>query len=912
VLNDGNGTGRRARTSAARNKAPASRKRKPRRAGSPPPVMPGKSEIALRAEIDKLTEDLRLLQLELAIAERRNQIARNALLPRRANRLVRWLQKMVSQPRWLSEQLDELRQSRLFDENWYVTQNRQVQQSGIDPLSHYLLFGGFEGRQPNPHFDSKWYFETYPDVAREGINPLVHYIRHGTAERRWAGPHFDTGYYLDNHPDVRAAGIHPLLHYLRHGSKEGRATVRSRPPAKPPLAPRDTEWTRLRRRTPRKKPVVDIVVPVYRGYDDTLACLFSVLSAPVATPFELIVIDDASPDHKLSARLQKLAAQGHFTLLVNDANLGFVATVNRGMALHPDRDVLLLNADTIVYNDWLDRLMAQAVRDGIGTVTPFANNATICSYPLTLHDNIEELEIGLGEIDRLAARINRDVAIDIPTAVGCCMFIRRACLDEIGLFDVEAFGKGYGEENDFCRRAVKLGWRNVLAADVMIRHTGSVSFSATASEARSRALAVLVGKHPDYNAVVQAHIRDNPALAARRRLDAARLHVHTGGRAVLHVSHNWGGGIERHVNGLIDMFAARGLGGLVMTAPERDKPRVSIQGRGQLSLPNLQGLDLSHELREIAELLRLAGVERIHVHSLAGWSLEATRALPRLARLLGVPYAFTVHDYMAVCPQVTLVDAGGSYCGEKGIATCHACIAVKGTPFGRVNIANWRQQFRHLLDGAETVIAPSHDAVRRMSGYLDGRPVLYRPHPGETTAASCLARAWNKGEHLRILIIGGINEQKGARLLQAMAAEALEAGRDMSFHIVGHSDRDQAFAELANVAMTGRYREADLAGLVAAQDAHAFFMSSLWPETYSYVLSSALAMGFPIAAFDIGAQAERLREAAPDSLFLDLAMARDPGRVNRAILSWMAELPPHREARPLAEVGYTPHEYYNG
>ena len=46
------------------------------------------------------------------------------------------------------------------------------------------------------------------------------------------------------------------------------------------------------------------------------------------------------------------------------------------------------------------------------------------------------------------------------------MSIRRDCLNEVGMFDEALFARGDGEENDFCLRAVKRGWRNVLAAVV--------------------------------------------------------------------------------------------------------------------------------------------------------------------------------------------------------------------------------------------------------------------------------------------------------------------------------------------------------------------------------------------------------------------------------------------------------------
>ncbi len=170
-------------------------------------------------------------------------------------------------------------------------------------------------------------------------------------------------------------------------------------------------------------------------------------------------------------------------MLENEHNLGFVATVNRGMALSDAHDVLLLNSDTEVANDWLDRLRAAAYSDArVASVTPFSNNATICSYPRFCEPN--ELPPGwdTARLDALFAATNAGQVVDVPTGVGFCMYIRRDSLDAVGLFDVENFGKGYGEENDFCRRAAAAGWRNLHALDTFVLHTGGVSFGASKSQ----------------------------------------------------------------------------------------------------------------------------------------------------------------------------------------------------------------------------------------------------------------------------------------------------------------------------------------------------------------------------------------------------------------------------------------------
>jgi GT2 family glycosyltransferase len=269
--------------------------------------------------------------------------------------------------------------------------------------------------------------------------------------------------------------------------------------------------------------VIDVIVPVYDGIEQTRRCLESVRQAPQRTAFELVVVDDATPRPEIAADLDALAREGRITLLRNAANEGFVRSANRGMALHPDRDVVLLNSDTEVANDWLDRLAAAAQgANDVGTVTPFSNNATICSYPFEGWAGGLPGTLGLAGLDRVIAEANAKQRAEIPTAVGFCMYVRRACLERVGAFDAERFGRGYGEENDFCLRAAAAGWRHVLAADVFVFHEGAVSFAAGRAERVANATAALLERHPGYSALIQEFIERDPLAARRASIDRAR------------------------------------------------------------------------------------------------------------------------------------------------------------------------------------------------------------------------------------------------------------------------------------------------------------------------------------------------------------------------------------------------------
>ena len=153
-------------------------------------------------------------------------------------------------------------------------------------------------------------------------------------------------------------------------------------------------------------------------------------------------------------------------------------------------------------------------------MTPFSNNATICSFPRFCQAN--ELPEGwsVAALHALFARTLEGQALEVPTAVGFCMYIRRDCLDETGEFDAASFGAGYGEENDFCLRASGRGWQHLHALDTFVYHAGGASFSARQQELQAAALQAMRRLHPQYEDLVREFVARDPAREARRRVAA--------------------------------------------------------------------------------------------------------------------------------------------------------------------------------------------------------------------------------------------------------------------------------------------------------------------------------------------------------------------------------------------------------
>jgi GT2 family glycosyltransferase/glycosyltransferase involved in cell wall biosynthesis len=596
---------------------------------------------------------------------------------------------------------------------------------------------------------------------------------------------------------------------------------------------------------------VTVVLPVYRGVAETRACIDSVLAAHNETRLRLLVVDDAAPEPALRKYLASLEGVARVRVLSNERNLGFVGSVARGMAAAAD-DVVLLNSDTLVTDGWLDDLGAHASSaEWIGTVTPFSNNATICSYPDIRTRSALPPGETLAQVAAAFRSANRGRSVEIPTAVGFCMWISRRCLEDVGGFDVAAFGMGYGEENDFCLRAATRGWKHLLAADVFVWHAGEVSFGPQAAAEREAGMAVLKARYPEYLDTVASWVRRDPARAFRAAATAVRFRDQD--RAVLlHITHDLGGGTERHVRDIAGRFAGdvrslvlRPLGGRLVSLT---------------SLDEWEGIDLLFAAGEddafLADLLAAFGVDRVHIHHL----MHMTADVRRLVERLGAPFDFTVHDYFTICPRTRLMMPGAGYCGGPQAGRCRRCLA-DGHPFGARDIGVWQSGFAWLYAGAERVICPSGDVAARVAAaYPDARIVVV-PHSALDGAVWPAPRPAPLGgdEALRVAVLGTLSTDKGAATVFDCVTAAARRGLPIEITLIGSPAAERpALVPPPGLRVTGAYQAADLPGLLRDIAPHIVWFPSRAPETYSYTLSEALQAALPVLVPDLGSFPERV------------------------------------------------------
>jgi len=316
-------------------------------------------------------------------------------------------------------------------------------------------------------------------------------------------------------------------------------------------------------------PGVTVIVPLYRSLEhlrmvgESLGgCGDELRRAGCRVMF----IDD-SPGHAEHARAAaalagSLSAVVPTELLVNDANLGFVRSCNRGLEVARRRGdhALLLNSDTMIFPGAVAELLAGLEHDSmVAFVCPRSNNATICSLP-TLEARLPRPPGVPAELARRHADIARQLPrfSYVPTAVGFCMLVRQSILVDVGLLD-EVYGRGYDEENDLVMRANRLGYRALLANRAFVYHEGTASFdAATRTAQQARNSRILKDRYPEYMPAVHRYLasaaqRGETILSERslRSAQGATVEVAVDGRSLSHLVHGTSRLTCRTVEGLV-------------------------------------------------------------------------------------------------------------------------------------------------------------------------------------------------------------------------------------------------------------------------------------------------------------------------------------------------------------------------
>ena len=674
------------------------------------------------------------------------------------------------------------------------------------------------------------------------------------------------------------------------------------------------------RRVPPDSPPgpLDVVVPIHGAADELGRCLRSLLAHTDLERHRLLLVLDGPQSAAVTEAVAAAMGEAVAGSAASRARAieviqlpergGFVAAVNRGMS-ESGRDVVLLNSDTQVTAGWLDKLQRTAYSaPEIATVTPFSNSATICSLPRFLAANALPAGWDLERFARLVEERALPAWPRLPTGVGVCLYVKRKALAQLGLFDRRSFGLGYGEESEFCMRALKAGYAHVLDDATFIFHEGQRSFGTSHVSRVAAAHRQLARLHPEYLATVARFLRDDPLQPVRERVVAAlqppwrpdRNGRRPGSPArVLHVVHGWPpwshAGTELYAAWLVRRQAehrevtvfgriadpVRRLGDALELVDGGARVRLLVRNFDERDPRSRNALASRPVERDFARLLAEVRPQLVHVHHLAGHAAS----LPAMVRRRGIPLLYQVQDWWTPCARANLCDSARRLCSGPAPGKCAACLPLTGLPpapaWNRLLHRYRAAATRRALRGAAAYVMGSrfiHDSYLRLGLLLPGDPVHVLPYgielvpparrdAGPPRPAKAPLRCGvigsilpHKGIHVAVAAFHGIDP--GSARLTVWGDPAIDPAYARELMTLGARPGGQAgsAATCAPVTLAGPFEEARKAAVFAELDV--LIVPSLGLESFGLVAREALHHGVPVLASRRGALPELFPDGA--------------------------------------------------
>jgi O-antigen biosynthesis protein len=588
----------------------------------------------------------------------------------------------------------------------------------------------------------------------------------------------------------------------------------------------------------RDQPVT-VIVPVHGDYEATRNCLESLQRELGLSCHRAILIDDASPDRRITRYLAKLGKEPRIEVLTNDQNLGFIGSTNRALARVREGDVIILNSDTIVPHGFIDRLAAIAgSSDNIGTVTPLSNNGEFVSFPIPNTSNPLPPQPEMKRIDDIAAKINAGTIVDIPSGIGFCLYIKRACLNAVGLLS-EDFGRGYLEDTDFCLRARDRGFRSVCAPSVYVAHAGSKSFAQDKRSLVVRNLGVLERRFPDHRSECAAFIAADPLRDAREAIE--RTAAPGASCPTLLVT---GAGTV----GAIARERARELVaecGPVLILEVRNHAEATmvnvIEAAGAMPQSLRFRLLPSGENASLSDFLRGLGARRIEIVD----PVNAPPALVDLLLALQVPYDIFITDSGLVTPDNEQLFANAvrplvARASRRNGAPIELADAPK--------FPNCAGRWRKIAEGAERIIVPCAEARAFAAAVLPPEIVHKISIPArKQRRAPPMTRTAGSGKLGLVPVRCCAHEQW---LMSELARAFSRIRPEVSVSIIGAALDDIDLMRAADAFVTGAVKADEFGRIAASLGLTHLFVSATRPLFGHPILTAARLSPLPIAYFD--------------------------------------------------------------
>lgn len=618
---------------------------------------------------------------------------------------------------------------------------------------------------------------------------------------------------------------------------------------------------------------VDIIVPIYNAYEFTEECIKTIIEYTDLLKHTVVLINDKSPDEKILPMLNQYKEKYsnlNIVVLDNEENLGFVKTVNKGMK-YSQNDVILLNSDTEVTNGWVEKIQKCAYSNKyISTVTPLTNNGTIASVPNFGVDNELPSNMTLQEYAKMIEKISKKRYPELTTGNGYCMYIKREVIEDIGVFDDETFGKGYGEENDFCYRALDHGYINVLCDDTFIYHKGTQSFKKenltdTRIALIEKHMKLLREKHPIYVQKTDNFLANNPLRDIQENVNI-NIKLYNK-RKILYLVNEWEenmemtGGTSLHIKDLIFSNLKNNIASFVLAPDKNDLSRfklylytedfakeisnfkTDIFNYGQINYTNNMYKEMVESIFDTFEF------DILHVHHF----LFHTFDVIDIAKEKNVYSIITLHDLYMSCPSINMVYEE-KFCENNPNRDCKKCLKNRYGVNSNI-LANWRTTCENVISKFDKIIVPSQDTKKQFEKVYKNIKIEVVEHGVEIKEVK--SKENEEKSTFDIAFVGAMAPHKGSNILKELIKQ--NKNSNIVIHLIGKSDDKELEPKKENYINHGPYKRGELQEKLVENNIDLVCIFATWPETYSYTLTETYMAKIPVITFDIGAVGERVK-----------------------------------------------------
>lgn len=603
---------------------------------------------------------------------------------------------------------------------------------------------------------------------------------------------------------------------------------------------------------------ITVVIPVFNAYSEVEKLVQSLeRTYPSPTPkLRFLFSDDASTDTRLGDFfLGGFFARTDVEVIRRRENGGFAKNINSVIrnlrARQRDDDLVLLNSDTRIYHRVFERLQNAAYLErGVATVMPLTNRGSVASLFGFPFGGALPSYLSAETLSQLAFELELGPAlVAAPSGVGFCLYVRAEALLEIGLFD-ESFGRGYGEETDWCRRGMNLGWTHQIHPHTFVEHSGAASFGSDEWRRKEReVLAKLQGRHPELEQEFYAFVARDDLKGCRITLVLEALQRVAGLRGlslfVLHAEPEapTAGGTERYSRQVQDMLSEEGFGVIEMFPVNPTTLRMRGRFRGETFLDT--ELDAS-VLHDVLRLIR-PYTRYLNVHHLLRWPESA---LPVLRDFDFDAKIFSAHDMFSSCPSYSLITFDKKCCGvEPDRAKCESCYLLIKDDEATVtspSIDDYRSRSIDVLSTFDRVHIPSESAVPYLEKTFRNRWPSFNSkvhvlehdlsHLFKLLDESPTPAPLSEAEENKIVFLGHLKVNKGRDLLLKSYSDIVGAG----FTVEAWGCTSERWSNSVGLQITEFFGFEALDRLFKARPTGLALIPSIGPETFCFAFFESL------------------------------------------------------------------------